>query len=64
VSAPQANGLFMQQVLPLLKIILQQKKLLSFDIVELSPSLDQDDATARLAANLVYEVLKQWQAHV
>jgi len=64
VSAPQANGLFMQQVLPLLKIILQQKKLLSFDIVELSPSLDQDNATARLAANLVYEVLKQWQAHV
>lgn len=60
VSAPQANGLFMQQILPLLKIILQQEKLLSFDIVELAPSLDQDNATSRLAANIVYELLKQW----
>lgn len=58
VSAPQANGLFLAQVLPLLKIILKNKKLLGFDIVELSPPFDRDQATARLAANIIYEVIK------
>lgn len=57
VSAPQALGLTPWQVLMLLKYIMQSGKVISLDIAELSPPLDQDDKTARLAAALLAEVL-------
>lgn len=56
VSAPQTMGLTPWQVLPLLKYILQTGKVVSLDIAELSPPLDLDHKTARLAANLVAEL--------
>lgn len=58
VSAPQANGLFPQHVWPILQYILQQKKLLSFDIVECAPNLDTNQQTARFASRVVYEVMR------
>lgn len=50
VSAPQALGLNPWQALPLLKYILLTGKVVSLDMAELSPSLDQEQKTARLAA--------------
>ncbi|KTD18835.1 formimidoylglutamase [Legionella lansingensis] len=60
VSAPQALGLTPWQALPLLKYILQTGKVVSFDVAELSPPLDQEQKTARLAANLVAELLNYY----
>ncbi len=57
VSAPQATGLSPSQVLPLLKYIVQTGKVVSIDIAELSPPLDLQDKTSRLAAIIIAELL-------
>lgn len=57
VSAPQPLGLTPWQILPLLKYIMQSGKVVSLDIAELSPPLDQDQKTARLAALIIAELL-------
>jgi len=57
VSAPQALGLAPWQALPLLKYLMQTGKVVSVDIVELSPPLDHYGKTARLAAMLAAELL-------
>jgi len=57
VSAPQPLGLQPWQVIALLRHVLQSKKVISFDVVELSPPLDPNGCTVQLAANLVAEYL-------
>lgn len=57
VSAPQALGLSPWQILPLLKHLIRSGKVVSFDIAELAPPLDQDKKTARLAALIIAELL-------
>lgn len=57
VSAPQPLGLTPWQILPLLKYIIQSGKVISLDIAELSPPLDQEQKTARLAALIIAELL-------
>ena len=57
VSAPQALGLTPWQALPLLKYLMQTGKVVSVDIAELSPPLDHNSKTARLAATLAAELL-------
>lgn len=57
VSAPQALGLTPWQILPLLKHLIRSGKVVSFDIAELAPPLDQDKKTARLAALIIAELL-------
>ncbi|MBI2786544.1 MAG: formimidoylglutamase [Legionella longbeachae] len=57
VSAPQPLGLTPWQVLPLLKYIIQSGKVISLDIAELSPPLDEEQKTARLAALIIAELL-------
>ncbi len=57
VSAPQPLGLSPWQVIPLLKYIMQSGKVISLDIAELSPPLDQEQKTARLAALIIAELL-------
>lgn len=57
VSAPQALGLSPAEVTPLLKYIMQSGKVVSTDIAELSPSLDRDEQTSRLAAMIIAELL-------
>lgn len=57
VSAPQALGLTPWQALPLLKYIVQTGKVVSVDIAELSPPLDQEQKTSRLAAVIIAELL-------
>lgn len=57
VSAPQAMGLTPWNLLALLKYILQTGKVVSIDVAELSPPLDEGQKTARLAASLVATLL-------
>lgn len=57
VSAPQPLGLTPWQTLPLLKYIMQSGKVVSLDVAELSPPLDQEQKTARLAALIIAELL-------
>lgn len=57
VSSPQPMGLTPWQALPLLKYILQTGKVVSLDLAELSPPLDEGQKTARLAASLVATML-------
>jgi len=58
VSAPQPLGITSKEALPLLKYIMQSGKVVSFDVAELSPPLDQNGKTARLAANLIAKLLE------
>lgn len=58
VSAPQALGLSPWQALPLLKYIMQTGKVTGIDVAELSPPLDHNQKTARLAAMIMAELLE------
>ena len=57
VSAPQTLGLFAGQVLPFLDECLSTSKLLDFDLVELAPCYDQQDITAKFAAEVIRKVI-------
>ncbi len=57
VSAPQAFGLLPQHVLFYLRMIAHSGKVVSMDVVELSPPFDRDDITATLAAQLLLEYI-------
>ena len=57
VSAPQAFGLQLSQVVPLLHLLTRCQKQVVFALVELCPAHDRGGQTARLAANLVHLML-------
>lgn len=57
VSAPQPLGLDPEKVLMFLKYILRTEKVISFDIAEVSPRFDQDNATANLASIIIFSVV-------
>lgn len=57
VSAPSALGVLPDICCELLGHLVRSKKVLSFDVAELSPSFDQDGRTAKLAAALIFEVV-------
>lgn len=61
VSAPQALGLTPWQVLPILKHLSSTGKVLSYDVAELCPAHDIDDRTAKLAAQLIFEIVHMHQ---
>lgn len=58
VSAMQPFGLKPNLVLRFIREILQSKKVVGFDIAEVSPPLDHDRRTAKLAATIIYEVIE------
>ncbi|GAB4227312.1 MAG: formimidoylglutamase [Chlamydiales bacterium] len=60
VSAPQPLGLLPQQIIPLLAMAASSGKIRCLDIAELSPPLDHDHHTARLAAVLVAHFLRTY----
>ncbi|MBX0331781.1 formimidoylglutamase [Pontibacter sp. HSC-14F20] len=60
VSAPAALGIHPEIALILLQEIISSGKLLTLDVVELNPTLDIDNRTAKLAASLLYHVVQQW----
>jgi formiminoglutamase len=57
VSAPCTNGLFPQELLDLLGVLLADRRVSSFDVVELNPAHDWDGQTARLAALAIFRAL-------
>lgn len=63
VSAPQPMGLAPWQVIPLFRKFASTKKIISYDIAELSPAHDIDQRTARLAAHFVYEIIHHHSSH-
>lgn len=56
VSAPAARGVPMEVVEPLLDAVAASGKLRLMDVAELSPPLDRDNVTARVAARLIHRV--------
>lgn len=56
VSAPAARGVPMDIVEPLLDAVAATGKLAVMDVAELSPPLDRDNVTARVAARLIHRV--------
>lgn len=57
VSAPSPNGLTPKQVIPLIKEIMKSGKIISMDIAEVNPALDENQKTAVLAAEICYQLL-------
>ena len=58
VSAPQPFGLSPWHVIPHLQQLARSNKVAGFDICELSPPFDRDDATAHLTAALIATFLQ------
>ncbi|MGB3143920.1 MAG: formimidoylglutamase [Maribacter sp.] len=58
VSAASPMGFFPDIVLESLKLILESKKLVGIDVVELNPDFDCDNQTAKLAASLIHYTLQ------
>ncbi|MFT4179882.1 MAG: formimidoylglutamase [Thermomonas sp.] len=56
VSAPAARGVSMEVIEPLLDAIAATGKLIAMDVAEVSPPLDRDNVTARVAARLIHRV--------
>lgn len=63
VSAVQPLGLAPWDVIPLIRQLAASGKVISYDIVELSPRYDIDQRTAKLAANLIYEIIHHHSGH-
>lgn len=57
VSAVQPLGLNPWHIIPILRQLAASGKVVSYDIAELSPRYDIDQCTAKLAANLIYEIV-------
>jgi formiminoglutamase len=57
VSSPQPMGIEPDLFLVMLKQIIDTKKLVAFDIAEVSPRLDDSSATASLGALIVYSLI-------
>lgn len=58
VSAPAAYGISPQIVAQLLKEIIAQCRIVSFDLAELNPTYDLDARTAKLAARTIFDFVK------
>jgi formiminoglutamase len=63
VSAIQPLGLFPWHVIPLVRQLAASGKVVSYDIVELSPRYDIDQCTTKLAANFIYEIIHHHSGH-
>jgi agmatinase len=61
VSSPSPGGLNLHQVLFLIKKIIENKKIVGADIVELNPRYDVDERTAHLATKLLYEIITNYK---
>ena len=55
-GTPEPGGLFWYDVLELVRMVIEQKKLVGLDIVELCPN-EKDKAPDFLAAKLIYKIL-------
>jgi formiminoglutamase len=60
VSAPSAIGIHPAMALELISMIGASGKLISADIAELNPSVDQGDKTSKLASKLTFEIITSY----
>ena len=58
VSAPAHIGIEPAVVAQIIDIIAHSGKIISFDIAEMNPEYDIDNRTARMAAALIYRVIR------
>jgi formiminoglutamase len=63
VSAIQPLGLWPWHVIPLVQKLAASGKTITYDIAEMSPRYDIDQCTAKLAANLIYEIMHHHNSH-
>ncbi|MBM4178074.1 MAG: formimidoylglutamase [Ignavibacteria bacterium] len=56
-SAPAADGFAPHEVSQILRRAASSGKLRAFDVVEVNPTLDQDNRTSKLAATLVHDLI-------
>lgn len=56
VSAPSPFGLTPEYVTQVLRAVINTRKMVALDLAETNPTYDQDNATSRLAARLIWEV--------
>lgn len=57
VSSPQPLGIHPEKFLKILKQILRKKKVVAFDIAEISPQLDSSNSTASLGALIIFSIV-------
>lgn len=57
VSTPVPGGLHLNQMLFLMKRVMQELSVVGIDVMELTPAFDIDDRTAHLAVKLVMEMI-------
>ncbi len=57
VSAPSPMGFHPDIAVKVIQYLVKSQKLISTDLVELNPQFDLDNATARLASRLIYELI-------
>lgn len=57
VSSPQPMGIHPEKFLRILKYILRTKKVVAFDIAEISPDLDSSNSTASLGALIIFSIV-------
>lgn len=63
VSAIQPLGLWPWHIIPLVRQLAASGKVIHYDIAELAPRYDIDQTTAKLAANLIYEIVHHHSDH-
>jgi formiminoglutamase len=59
VSAPSPLGLDPKLVRAILCFLIRSKKIISLDLAELNPTLDKDEQTSKLAAQLIFAVVQE-----
>ena len=57
VSAPQPFGLHPEIIVEIIKHLIVSRKIISFDIAEVSPRFDEDHRTSKLAAIIYYSFI-------
>jgi formiminoglutamase len=62
VSAPAARGLSLELVESLIGVVLDSNKVGAVDLVELNPTFDHDNQSARVAAWLAYQITSEWES--
>jgi formiminoglutamase len=63
VSAPAPFGWTPAEVIEVVQRVFSSGKVVCMDIAELNPAFDVDNRTARLAAGMIYEIVKAWKGY-
>ena len=59
-SAPVPDGLSPSTITRMLQAIVKQRHIAGIDLMEVNPSLDENDATSRISAELIAAIAQNW----